>query len=114
LIDNGEAPLHLASISPKVWGANEAAPLTLTLSGAGFTPNSVVRWGGSNRPTTFISSTRLSAAISAADVSVPGNFAVSVYDPEPPPSGTITPALTFRVFASLSRLYLPGVLRPIP
>ena len=40
---------------------------TLSLSGSGFVPSSVVRWNGADRPTTFISSTLLTAAIPATE-----------------------------------------------
>ena len=41
------------------------AGLALTVDGAGFIVSSVVRWNGSNRTTTFVSSTQLTVAITA-------------------------------------------------
>lgn len=52
---------------------------TLTVDGSGFVRRSVVRWNGTNRPTTFVSGTRLTAALTAADVAAPGSAAVSVF-----------------------------------
>ena len=46
---------------------------TLLVDGRGFAYRSVVRWNGANRPTTWLSPTRLSAQLSAADVAAPGN-----------------------------------------
>ena len=54
---------------------------TLTVQGAGFKSDSVVKWNGGNRPTTFISSSRLQAAISAADIAGAGSAAVTVTTP---------------------------------
>ena len=69
LVDNGLAQLSLLGIQPSLAAAGEAQDFTLTLIGSGFTANSVVRWNGADRPTVYESSYRLSAAISAADVS---------------------------------------------
>ncbi len=109
LVDNGAAGLTLQHMAPAMWGVDEAADFTLTVYGSGFTPASVVRWGGSARPTTWVASYMLTAAISAADVDEIGNVAVTVYDPTTTP--TETAPLTFRVVASVSRLYLPLVMR---
>lgn len=51
---------------------------TLTVEGHDFTPAALVRWNGQERPTTFISDTRLSAVISATDVVTTGIVPISV------------------------------------
>ncbi|HEX2911126.1 MAG TPA: IPT/TIG domain-containing protein [Chloroflexia bacterium] len=56
---------------------------TLNVYGSGFVPNSVVRWNGTDRPTTFISSAQLSAAISATDINATGTASLTVYSPGP-------------------------------
>lgn len=66
---------------------------TLTVNGSNFVSNSVVRWEGLDRATTFVSNTQLQAAISAADIATPGNRQVTVFNPAPG-GGTSTP-LTF-------------------
>jgi hypothetical protein len=48
------------------------------VNGSSFASSSVVRWNGSSRTTTFVSSTRLTAQISAADVATPGTASVTV------------------------------------
>jgi parallel beta-helix repeat protein len=111
LIDNGEAPLTLLSLYPSLWGVDEAADFTLALTGAGFTPGSVVRWSGADRPTTFVSGSTLTATIYAADVSTVADVPVTVYDPSPPPTGTETSPLIFHVVESVHRVYLPLVAR---
>jgi len=109
LVDNGLAPLVLTSIQPSLYDVTEAADFTLTVDGVGFTTDSVVRWSGSDRPTTFVSSTRLTAAIYAADVSTIGDFPVTVFDPLPAPDGTETSARILRVVAALFDIHLPLV-----
>ena len=54
---------------------------TLTVKGAQFVASSVVQWNGSPRPTTFVSSTQLTAQIGAADVAAAGSAAITVLNP---------------------------------
>jgi hypothetical protein len=109
LIDNGQAPLTLLSMSPGLFDVDEASDFTLTLRGSGFTENSIVRWDGASRPTDFVSGSWLTATIFAADVSTVGSIPVTVFDPSPPPAGSETLPLTFHVVASVSRANLPVV-----
>jgi hypothetical protein len=110
LVDNGPAQLSLAGIHPALIGVG-AANFTLAATGSGFTPESLVRWDGSARPTVFVSSSRLEAAISAADVGAIGEYPVSVWDPQPAPSGSETAALVFRVTPKVFELYFPQAIR---
>ncbi len=105
LIDDGEAGLTLSGISPSIWLVDEAANFILNLTGAGFTTDSVVRWNGANRPTTFLSSNRLTAEISAADVSTVATILVTVYEPGANPPET--QPLAFRVVEFPWSVYLP-------
>ena len=57
---------------------------TLAIDGANFLNGAVVRWNGTNRPTT-VSATRLTARITAVDVLLAGSAAVSVVNPEGKP-----------------------------
>jgi hypothetical protein len=109
LVDNGAAQLSLVSISPALMSADEAADFTLVATGSGFTPESAVRWDGGARPTVFVSSARLEASISAADVSAIGEYLVTVWDSQPAPGGSETAALVFRVVPQVFELYLPQV-----
>ena len=72
----------LSALSPSTVAAGSPA-FTLTVTGSGFVPGSVVRWNGSNRPTAYASSTQLNAAIPATDVVSGGPFAVTVFTPLP-------------------------------
>ena len=55
----------------------------LAVDGTGFVYGSVVRWNGSDRPTTFVSSGRVTAAIPAADILAAGSALVTVFSPAP-------------------------------
>ena len=58
---------------------------TLLVNGTGFLTNSVVRWIGLDRPTTYVSATELQAQIPATDIGVAGTSQVTVFTPEPQP-----------------------------
>jgi hypothetical protein len=111
LVDNGPAPLTLQSIFPTLFDVTKPADFTLTVNGISFTANSVVRWNGSDRPTVFVSSTRLTATIFAADVSAIGVFPVTVRDPLPTPGGTETAPVMFHVVPIVYNVYLPHTSR---
>jgi len=69
--------LNLSPPSSVVPGAN----FNLTVNGSNFVNNSVVRWNGSDRTTTFVSSNQLTAAIMQSDVSSVGTGSVTVFNP---------------------------------
>jgi hypothetical protein len=54
-----------------------------------------VRWNGSNRTTTFVSSTQLTATIPASDIAVAGTAQVTVFTPTP--GGGTSSAQTFTI-----------------
>ena len=54
---------------------------TLTVNGANFGSNSIVRWNNVDRPTSLISSTQLLATISSADITAAGMALVTVSGP---------------------------------
>lgn len=94
-VDPSLTPMPVAtSLSPASALAGGAA-FTLTVNGSKFVSSSVVRWNGSDRPTTFVSSTQLQAAISSADITEAGTKQVTVFTP--PPGGGTSSALPFTV-----------------
>ncbi|MCP4543856.1 MAG: right-handed parallel beta-helix repeat-containing protein [Chloroflexi bacterium] len=111
LIDNGEAALALLDMTPRLWSVDEAVDFTLTVYGTGFTPNSVVRWNGTNRTTGFISNSVLTATVSISDVGTLAIVSVTVHDPGTMP--TETQPLTFWVVASVARVYLPVIVKSV-
>jgi hypothetical protein len=84
----------VTSISPTSATAGGAA-FTLTVNGSGFITTSVVKWNGAARTTTFSSSTRLTAAISAADIATAGTIRVTVTNPGP--GGGTSASKTFTI-----------------
>lgn len=75
---------------------------TVTLSGFGFGPASVVQVDGADRATTFVSEQTLRFELSAADLAAPGELTVSVRGP-----GSQLTADTILVVAELFRTRLP-------
>lgn len=86
----------LASLSPGVIARGGEA-FTLTVNGSKFSRNAVVRGNGSDRPTTFVNSSRLTAAIPAADIAAAGTIQITVFNPAP--GGGLSAALPFVVSA---------------
>jgi uncharacterized protein (DUF2141 family) len=70
-------PLRPMSAAPGL------SSLTLTVTGVGFVSGSTVNWNGSARATTFVSSTKLTAAITSADLAHAGIAVVTVTTPAP-------------------------------
>jgi hypothetical protein len=94
LLESDNPIPHLTSLSPaKVTGGG--AGFTLTISGSDFVPNSIVRWNGNNRTTTYISGSELQAAIPASDIAAGGEFQATVVNPAP--GGGISSAVVFPV-----------------
>lgn len=59
------------------------ADFTLVVNGTGFVPGAVLRWNDAARPTTFVSPTRLTAAIPAGDVVTAGAATLQIQNPDP-------------------------------
>ncbi len=72
----------LASISPNLKAVGDAA-FQLTVTGTNFNTSSIVRFNGSDRPTTFVSATQLTAQIGTADISTGGAYPIVVFSPAP-------------------------------
>ncbi len=81
VVTNPPAPV-VTSISPSTVTAGAGA-FTLTVNGSNFVSTSVVRVNGANRTTTFVSSTQLTAIVTAADIAGVGNRNVTVFTGAP-------------------------------
>src|SRR5207248_7441033 len=84
-------------ISPSA-AAVRCRAFTLTATGTNFLASSVVRWNGSNRTTTFVSTTQLQAQILASDIAATGTAAVTVFNPTP--GGGTSSSVTFTITAT--------------
>lgn len=81
------------SISPPRARAGTAT--TVIVTGSNFNGLSVVRWNGAARPTNSLSTTRLSAQLSATDLASPGTGLIDVFTPAP--GGGASGALVFTI-----------------
>jgi IPT/TIG domain len=98
---NAQAPT-ITSITPSSAVAGGPA-FTIQVFGTNFTSTSVVQWNGSNRTTTFVNSTRLTAAIPAPDIAQPGTATVRVV------TGTANSNSVNFTITVFSSLYFPQV-----
>jgi hypothetical protein len=72
---------------------------TLTVHGTNYIADSVVRWNGEDRVTTFISSTELEVAILEADIATTGTATVRVFNPDGP-GGALSNEVDFQVIGA--------------
>jgi hypothetical protein len=95
---NGMGDAFVAKIEPSLLGIDSIAPssasacdpdFTLTVTGSDFLEGAVVTWDGSDRVTTFVSSTELLAQIGTADLATSRNVAVAVRNPDDDISDTL-------------------------
>ena len=84
----------LTSLTPSSAAAGGAG-FTLTVNGTNFVSGAVVQWNGTARTTTFVSATRLTATITAADIATAGTIPVTVVNPAP--GGGTSNALSFTI-----------------
>jgi hypothetical protein len=84
----------LTSISPTSTPAGGFG-VTVTVNGTGFVRASKVRWNGADRPTAYVSGTRLSATVPAADIAAVGTASITVYNAAP--GGGTSSAQTFTI-----------------
>src|SRR5690606_12097795 len=85
----------ITQISPDGADAGSGA-LVLTVSGSDFDSESVVRWNGSARDTSFVSTSQLQASITSTDIAESGSAYVTVLRAS---DGEVSGAVTFAVSA---------------
>jgi len=103
-INNPNNPVPTTtSLSPSSATAGGPA-FTLTVNGSGFVANSVVRWSGASRTTTYVSATQMIASISTADIAAAGTAQVTVFNPAP--GGGTSQGLIFTVNLRPTRVEL--------
>jgi uncharacterized repeat protein (TIGR01451 family) len=95
----------LSSISP-VSAQSGSQAVTLTVTGAQFTSTSQVMWNGAQLPTSFVSSTQLTAQVSSQLLANAGWALISVTNPAP--GGGVTAPQPFTIFqvTSLDTSYI--------
>jgi hypothetical protein len=88
----GTPPPSLTSIAP-VSASVGGATFTLTATGAAFQPTSVVRFAGTDLPTTYVNGTSLQATVAASFIALGGTYPITVHTPGP--NGGTTSAVNF-------------------
>lgn len=97
LVLNVDNPLPgILTLDPGSAGVGTAS-FALEVNGFDFVKSSRVFWDTSERPTTFLTSTKLSAAIPATDLGVPGNPVITVSNP--PPAGGLSNSFSFAIIS---------------
>jgi len=82
-VDGSINPVPLIKTIAPTQAVAGGPAFTLAVNGSGFTASSIVRWNGSNRTTTFVSSTQLQAAVGPSDIAAAGTAQVTVQSPAP-------------------------------
>ena len=97
---NNPAPT-LSSIKPTSTNAGGPA-FTLTVTGSSFVSTSTVHWNGSALATTFVSASKLTAAVPAGLVASPGTATVTVVSPSP--DGGTSGSKSFKILLTTVKL----------
>ena len=92
-----------ASLSPSSANAGGSA-FTLTVTGSSFISSSVVKWNGTSLTTTYVSSTSIKGAVTAAMIASAGTATVTVFNPTP--GGGTSAGLTFSIYTLSSNVNL--------
>ena len=91
----------ITGLNPVLAEAGSQA-FTLTVSGVNFVSGAALQWNGSTRATTVVSSTQLTAVITAADVASVGTANVTVVNPTP--GGGASAAFKFAIDGTSSAI----------
>ncbi|HEX5165534.1 MAG TPA: S8 family serine peptidase [Thermomicrobiales bacterium] len=91
----GENPAPaISSISPATVQLG-SYPLTITVNGNGFVPESVVHWNGEDRATTYVSPSQLTFEVDYRDTDVASTVEITVSSPGP--GGGVSNAVTLTI-----------------
>jgi hypothetical protein len=93
-----------SSISPTSKSVGDTG-FNLTVNGTNFVSTSVVKFNGSDRTTTYISATQLTASILTSDLTTVGTFPITVFNPTP--GGGTSGSKTFTVNAVIPTVTTP-------
>jgi trimeric autotransporter adhesin len=90
-VDNPAPTISSSSMTTALAGTASAS---ITFTGTGFMPSTVINVNGSARTTTFINSTQVSAALPSTDFATAGNLAITAVNPTPGGGTSAAVALT--------------------
>jgi 6-phosphogluconolactonase (cycloisomerase 2 family) len=94
-INSGTNPIPTISLLDPGCAPAGAQTFTLAVIGTNFAPSSVIRWNGTNLPTTL--NTYLLANIPASDIATAGTATVTVFNPAP--GGGVSSPASFNIVA---------------
>ncbi len=80
---NNPVPGGVMNLAPSVVTSGATTPTTVTVTGSGFVPTSMVQVGGSSRSTTYVSATQLTFQLTVADQAAAATLAVTIVNPAP-------------------------------
>ena len=93
------------SISPNSVNAGSES-ITVTITGAGFVPNSLAEKNNSYRSTGYTDSNNLTMTLNASDLATPGSYLITVSNPAPGGGTSNVEYLTVKTFSKSSNLGL--------
>jgi 6-phosphogluconolactonase (cycloisomerase 2 family) len=95
----GQNPVPaISGLSPAFVTAGANGTLKLVIQGSNFVPGAQAQWNGEDRPTTFVSATRVDVDVNGADLVAPGQASVTVVNPAP--GGGPSNVATFKIGAA--------------
>jgi hypothetical protein len=94
----------LSSMQPST-AISGGASFTITINGTNFINGSIIKWNGTSLPTTYISSTQLTATVLAANIVTAGNASINVFTTTP--GGGTSVSLNFVVTAAVVNNPIP-------
>lgn len=97
-------PAQVYGLNPGTAVAGDPG-FTLSVTGSNFNSQSVVQWNGSPRSTTFVSSSQLTAPITAADIASVGSATVSVSNQA---DGTVSNSVGFNIVGPSLSMVTPN------
>jgi len=111
-VSAANAAPRITTIAPTSVVAGSGS-FTLTVTGTGFVPASTVQINASTRPTTFVSSTTLTAALLSSDVTTAGTRAITVTTPSPGGGVSTSATLSVTVPVPMPSVTVNGSSSPI-
>lgn len=100
-------PVGALKLSPSVLNVGATSSATITVTGSGFVPASVVSFAGTTRVTTYVNASTLTFTATVADQAKLGTFPVSVSNPAP--GGGSSPAVALSIVTPPSTPVITGI-----
>jgi Subtilase family/Fervidolysin N-terminal prodomain len=105
LTDNSSILWQIGNLTPSITQLSPISVLagapgfSLQVIGRSFLRGAVIRWNGSDRPTTYVHASELTATISAGDLASAGTAQITVFNPAPN-GGPESAPVPFNIYSS--------------